>query len=675
MLTTVTKRTAHKGGDHRLDIQGLRAVAVLLVVLYHAGVSVLSGGYVGVDVFFVISGYLITSHLLRSLQLTGRIKFLDFYAKRIRRLVPAALLVIVVTLVASVALLPPLRAMAIARDAAASTAYVPNMWFAFTGTDYLTEKFPSPFQQYWSLGLEEQFYLVWPFILAGLWFASRKSPRVLAVALSALVVVSLGLSVLLTQTYGPWAFFTLPTRAWEFGIGGLVALLHLMKTHRAIAGWRGAPILATAGLGMILVSSFAFTSATPFPGYAALLPVSGTALLIAFSHDARRSATQLLRTKPMTYLGDISYSLYLWHWPVIIIPVTLAGGSLPMWQTLLLAAACVPLAHLTFKYVENRARLSVSLKSIRPSRFLPAAAAISALLAGGMFLAGNVLDKRLIAADKTAAKFSDEAPIEFTSYVPSNGSPRLQQANFDVPKASKMGCSPDTYDGDLKVCEFGNKDAAKTFVLFGDSHAAQWFPAAEKLAESENARLLVMIKAGCASIDIPRYETGSVDQFCERWKASAMEQIQADKPALVIMANLHVRQDQNGENVTPAAWSTATTATLGEMPKNSKIAVVADTPWFTTSPVQCASLNINDLAKCAVLRTDVIDSGWLSEDRIAVETAGATYVDMTNEYCTDICGPIIADTVVFRDSHHLTATFVEGLAGSFRDRLSTAGAL
>lgn len=675
MLTVTTERAVKKGDSHRIDIQGLRAVAVLLVVLYHARVSILSGGYVGVDVFFVISGYLITSHLLRSLQVTGRIKFLDFYARRIRRLVPAALLVIVVTLIASIALLPPLRALAIARDAAASTAYVPNMWFAFTGTDYLTEKFPSPFQQYWSLGVEEQFYLLWPFILVGLWFASKRSPKILAIFLFVLVGLSLALSVLLTQTYGPWAFFTLPTRAWEFGIGGLVAILHLTKTHKAIASGAWSPALATIGLGMVVLAGFVFTSATPFPGYAALLPVGGTALLIAFSHDSQRSVAKVLRTKPMTYIGDISYSLYLWHWPVIIIPVTLAGGSLPLWQTLLLAALCVPLAHLTYKYVENWARLSPKWKAIRPSRFLPAAILVTALMAGAMFAAGSVLDKRLIASSKTASAVTAGAPILFTAYVPANAKPRLQQANFDVPKASKMGCSPDTYDGTLKVCEFGNTASPKTYVLFGDSHAAQWFPAAEDLATAQEARLLVMIKAGCASINVPRYETGSIDPFCEKWKASALQRIQNEKPDLVMMANLHVRQGVDGENVTSETWNNATKDTLGKMPSEARVAVLADTPWFSTSPVQCASLNVENLETCAIPRDEVIDPRWVANEKSSVEASGAAYVDMTDTFCTDKCSPVIGDTLVFRDTHHLTATFVKAIAEPFRERLAQKSVL
>ena len=273
---------------HRRDIEGLRATAVLGVVLYHAGFTPLAGGYAGVDVFFVLSGFLITGGLWDELRDHGRIRFGAFYARRARRLLPAAALVIAVTMLAAARWSAPLAARSVVHDGIASLFYVANYRFALLNTNYLSASAaPSPLLHYWSLAVEEQFYLVWPALLmlgATVWRRRRHRHRRraeplagVAVTIAAVTVASFALSLRLTRTNEPWAFFSLGTRAWELGVGAMLALAApwLAKVPAALGR-----VLALVGLAAVMVAFTAFSSATPFPGLAALLPVLGTAAAV-----------------------------------------------------------------------------------------------------------------------------------------------------------------------------------------------------------------------------------------------------------------------------------------------------------------------------------------------------------------------------------------------------------
>ena len=319
----------------RADVEGLRAVAVLAVVVYHAGLSQVGGGFVGVDVFYVLSGFLITGLLWEELQTTAGLRLGAFYGRRARRLLPAAVLVLMVTLVASWVWLSPLQARGAARDAAAAALYVANYRFALQRTDYLADASPSPLQHYWSLGVEEQFYLLWPVLLLVVFVAGRRlrTPSSAgAVAVLALAGAgSLALSLRLTAVSEPWAFFSLPTRAWELAAGGLVALS--ASTLRRLPGVAAAT-LGWLGLEAIAWSMTRFSAATPFPGIAALLPVGGTAAVLAAGCAAPRLGPgRVLGWRPLQAGGKLSYSWYLWHWPPLILAPAVAGHPLGLGQT------------------------------------------------------------------------------------------------------------------------------------------------------------------------------------------------------------------------------------------------------------------------------------------------------------------------------------------------------
>ncbi|MEL5992365.1 acyltransferase family protein [Microbacterium phosphatis] len=647
--------------EFRSDVQGLRTLAVAAVVVFHASAALLPGGFVGVDVFFVISGYLISSHLVRQLS-AGRFRFADFYARRIRRLVPAALLVLVVTLIASYVLLSPLRITSVSRDAAATALYVPNIWFSYTGVDYLADHTPSPYQQYWSLGVEEQFYLVWPLLLVVAWKLGRGSLKIVTATLVALLVVSFGLSVLLTPQYETWAFFNLPMRAWQFAVGGAVGLAHLTARPGPARGpsWLR-PVLAWLGLTVVVACCVLLSEDVAYPGAMALVPTVGTALVLWASRPGDRlGPSALLDRRPMQWLGDRSYSIYLWHWPLLIIPAAMIG-SLPLWVAAIMVAATLVLAHVTYLYVENPARNAGVLKRMRAWRFLALSAVVVGVVAVAAVASGSILSKRPIASDQTATPIADLSTVEFTPYVPANGVPILQNAGKDLPKASEDGCSPGRYSSEVIVCAFGEPEAAVTYALFGDSHAAQWFPVAEQIATRDGARLLVVIKASCPSVDLTSFKDGLADTFCTDWREAAVERLTREGVDHVIVANLHHQSDGDGGLVGAAEWSEAAGRTVAALAP-SKVTVVADTPYFKTSPINCAIAHVDDLSPCIAPRDDVIDARWVDAERAAVEAAGGTYADMSDLYCSDVCGPYIGDTLVYRDNHHLTASFTETLA-------------
>src|ERR1700712_1316689 len=359
---TVAKRGAPA---HFLPhVQGLRAIAVLLVVIYHFEPGRLTGGYIGVDVFFVISGFLITQQLSRELERSDRIKLPTFWGKRVRRLLPAALLVLAFSTVATLTIMPLSALAENLREILASTFYVENWALAANSVDYLAASGDASLvQHYWSLSLEEQFYVVWPVLLLGASFfgvkrlATKYGDRGRWNAMIALVViatvVSFVLSIVATNNDPASAYFVTYTRVWEFGVGALLALIPRLRPTR---GWF-VNVLGYGGVLAILIAGYTFDRNTPFPGYAARVPVLGTAAVIVSHRSERRfDIGRVLSTRVPRFFGDISYSLYLWHWPLIVIAPFIPGWGLSIYNRVILFVVAVLLAWLTKKFVEDPTR-------------------------------------------------------------------------------------------------------------------------------------------------------------------------------------------------------------------------------------------------------------------------------------------------------------------------------
>ena len=337
----------------RLDIQALRAVAVATVVVYHLVPSILPGGFVGVDVFFVISGFLITLHLIERPPTTGS-DLLSFWARRIRRLLPASLFVLAASVAATWALLPETRWQSTADHARAAALYYVNWVLQADAVDYLRmDQTPTVVQHFWSLAVEEQFYLLWPVLILALTLLAR---RRYAIGLGTVVAASLGYSVYLTASDPAAAYFSTWTRMWELGAGGLVAVAAPMVAARLHGSRFTAGAIAVAGWIAVIASCFVITNQTPFPGWAAVLPVMGTMLIIAAQSEVKWQAW-----RPVQWLGDASYSVYLWHWPLLlIVPVALEHGVGSPGRGLLdnvaIVAATLLLSGLTKSFVEDRFR-------------------------------------------------------------------------------------------------------------------------------------------------------------------------------------------------------------------------------------------------------------------------------------------------------------------------------
>ncbi|WP_442576704.1 acyltransferase family protein [Microbacterium sp. F51-2R] len=650
----------------RPDIQGLRAVAVGAVVLYHAGVPFLPGGYVGVDIFFAISGFLITTHLLGSLAREGRIRFGSFYARRARRILPASFLVLVLSVVAALIWYPPLLMEKVWRGAVATALYVPNYLFAMDQTDYLAQSTnPSLFQHYWSLGVEEQFYLVWPALL-GLAWVVVKSRRALFWVLVTVVAASFIACVWYTFQSQPIAFFWLPTRAWELGIGGLVAYL-LLRREQVVPA-RLAPVLGWMGIAAIVASVGLFSSTILFPGAWAALPVVGTALVIAAGATPHRLGPgRMLSVRGMVLVGTISYSLYLVHWPALVIPEAVVRDGLPLWATLLIALACVPVAWAMYRFVEDPMRRAPWLTRARTRRTLIGAAIGSVaclVVATGAYA---VSDTRSLNVPEVAATPAIQDPPQATDFVPENLRPSLRDADASLPQVYADKCVRGIAATDAGDCLYGDASAPR-IVLFGDSHAAHWFPALEAFALSAGYAVEVHTKSSCPYATIESTRRGTPYPQCAQWREEVIKAINASNPVIVLLAGYSDPDLAPGVKDDLATWRTAYGTTLDAI--TAPKAVIADTPDIREDPAPCLSAHLSDAEACGQPRSVALGDASREAAAKAATSRAVPVLDFNDYLCSaDWCPPIIGDTLVYRDSHHMTAAFSALLGGVMGEKL------
>jgi peptidoglycan/LPS O-acetylase OafA/YrhL len=671
-------RVPRVASAHRRDIEGLRAVAVLLVVAYHCGVGPITGGYVGVDVFFVISGFLITGLLLREIRTRGTISIPGFYARRALRLLPAGSVVVVATVAAAAWWLPPLRRDGILADALHTTFYGINYRLAAIGTDYLgAETDPSPLQHFWSLAVEEQFYLIWPPLLLAVAVGLRRGPinttRVYAV-LTVIVAGSFALSVWQTGANASWAYFGAHTRAWELGAGALVAAGagSLARLSRVVAAGLGG-----AGLTAIGVSAVLYSPATPFPGSAALLPVLGTAAVIV---GGCAVPSRLLSVPVLQGVGRLSYSWYLWHWPFLIIAPVALGATLSVWQNVLVAAVAFGAAMLTYALVENPARHLAALRD-RPWRGVTAGIAASVLTAGlclvitvGATHADRGSTYR--AASITSGTFdvrnlprviadSVDAPA-----VPSNLTPKLAKAATNRPQFYRDGCSGDLTDAEVKTpCAYGDLTSPTTVVLFGDSHAGHWFPALETVALSRHWKLVVMSKSACHAADVNIYLDTLKRTFdeCVVWRKAAFQRLRVLKPAMVVLVSTAQGGELPGiaQSDQDTAWTDGWTRSVdAAAASGAKVYYVNDTPWHGTIVPECLSAHLDDPQACARTRQAALLMPRRRQLVIDAATAhGASVIDPVPWFCTaTACPVVIGNVLVYKDRHHMTTVYSRLLA-------------
>jgi peptidoglycan/LPS O-acetylase OafA/YrhL len=641
-----TDPAAQERREHfRPDIEGLRAVAVIAVLLFHVGLPAAGGGFIGVDIFYVISGFLITGLLLREGRSTGKVDLIAFYARRMRRLLPAALLVIVVTLAVSAVVLSPLRLTEVAGDAAASALYVANLRFALEATDYLAVATPSPLLHYWSLGVEEQFYLLWPLILLAV--VRLLTPRFVGLGVLALAAGSFALSLYLTDAQPSWAFFSPVTRAWELAAGALLAVGFLRLPHRAPRG-SGALAVAT-GLLLIVAGVVVLGDETPFPGLAAVVPVLGTVLVILGGTPGPTLPGRLLANPLAGYVGRISYSLYLWHWPLLIL-VPLAVGQDSLGFRLLLAALAIVLAALSTELVERPFRRA-PLLARRPRGTVQLGLAASVAVGVGALLATGGLD----------------LPIPWTQRDPVVV--ELAGVRDDLPASYADGCHLD-YEATKPVdCVYGDPDASRTAVLFGDSHAAQWLPALDTYARTQGLRLENHTKSACSPVLLPLWERSLRREYdeCFAWRSAVLKRLAKDPPEVLFVGSSRDYEVWDGGAVLQTreiypAWQEALGETLRELAEVAgRVVLMAETPFINFDPVDC--LADPKVSGCDPPTRAVVDTRYATLEATAAGAAGATVLSANELLCPGATCPVVVDdTVVFRDAHHVTATYMTQLA-------------
>lgn len=660
----------------RSDIEGLRAVAVSLVVLAHINVPFVAGGYIGVDVFFVISGFLITSLLLREIGRNGRINLAKFYARRALRLLPAAVTVLIATVVAAWLWLPRTRLFEVGADATAAALNVINIRLAVEGTDYMNaDQPPSPLQHYWSLAVEEQFYLVWPLMLIALiWLASRWKKiditKAIVAVLALTVVWSLLVSIDRSGDSPIWSYFGIHTRAWELAVGALLAVGAARLT--AIPA-RWAALMSWTGLGMVCLAAVWFTENTVFPGYAALLPVLGTAMVIAAGCRPHSGGADLvLKHRPFQLTGKISYSLYLWHWPIVMIGPSALGVEPSLAVMVPLMAGAFALSVATYVFIEN---------PVRRRKFFTGATSRGLALGGGlMTLAmgvsalvmlqptpdyGHGDGEEVTSGHATVFELMPESAD--TELVPDNLQPPLEEARQDRPLMYDNDCLLDRERSEIQEdCWFGDDNGARTMVLFGDSHAAQWFPPLNQLAEASGWQIFTLTKTGCSIADIEEENAALERQYteCEEWRDDAMDTIEEISPELVVAANSDVKDpigsDPDQEWVD--GWETTTERLVDYA---DEVATIADTPLYSTHVPDCLADNREKAAECVEKIDDVIPHPDRREDSIEViESAGSTVIDPIPWVCdeeTGKCPVVVGDLLAYRDSNHLSTSFASAL--------------
>jgi peptidoglycan/LPS O-acetylase OafA/YrhL len=654
----------------RPDIQGLRAIAVLLVVLYHVGVPSITGGYVGVDVFFVISGFLITGQLVREVQRTGRISFLSFYAGRIRRLLPAATVVALVTLAAARLWGSVFQIQSTGWDAILTALYGINYRLAGKGISYQQAAGPeSPLQHFWSLAVEEQFYVLWPLVIALCVLAGRRHLRgLLAAVLVVACALSLYLSVTVTASNAPLAYFSIQTRAWELGAGAVIALLAGRLAR--LPGWASAP-LSWLGLAAIVWSGLVYTDETPFPGSAALVPVLGTVTVIAAGcHQARHSAELILGLRPMQGIGKVSYSWYLWHWPLITMVPLIFDRTFSWWEKAELGVLGLWLAVLTYWIVESPTRhtrlrrpawlgVGILLSTAVAAMGTVLVITVPALVGGGV--AARPLN--LAGADVNAVKQAVAAGTS-TVAVPINLQPSLATVSDDRPLTSRNGCHLALLAVDQGPCVFGDPEGQRTMVLVGDSHAQQWFPALDAAAREYHWRLVSWTKAACSIANYVPYRPQLHRTFteCVIWRDRTIERIVAMQPDLVVFGQADAVP---GNGITNIDWAEKTVSTVRRVQAASiPVAYLMDTPYPRINVPECAAQHLDNVGVCTAKR----DRVWPYPGRHEMLTqtlgaAGVTTIEPIDWFCTMTdCPPTVGNLLVYRDTDHMSTAYSAWLA-------------
>lgn len=657
--------------NYRPDIDGLRAIAVLGVVLYHAKLSFIPGGFVGVDIFFVISGYLITSILIREQDQNGRVDFYNFWARRTRRLLPSALVVIISALIVSYFVQSKIEFFYAIRDSIWASIYLINWTKLISSVQYFDEGGEvGPFLHYWSLAVEEQFYiflaLVFAFAITMKRIFSSAVTWSVAQIVIALIVASSVLSFIANLYFiteaQPIAFFSTPTRIWQLGLGAAIGLIERnafapTATMRNFASW--------VGLALMLSANIVLNSDLAYPGIYAVLPSLGAGLFIfAFINGANATLplpSRIIATRLPVYIGMISYSLYLWHWPVFV----LWESYFERWEAIdIIATLLVTLILSISSYllIENPIRFSKIL-AVRPKSSL-----IGFIVVSVVFVIGAAQIQRHIAKDSIITLAGGNA------FLP-------DQVRRELPRIYRMkpACHLAQAAIEYPECIFGAVDGVETAFIFGDSHMAHWFPALDKIAADHKLKLFSRTKSACASVDIRQWHRKWKREYteCAEWRNRVLEEIKAVKPRYVFIGNSSKHSPIEIDD--QVYTGTARLEALRDAEKRiidqirsfgSEVIFIKDTPWHTKDPFVCLVANPLNTDKCRTPESEAFRT--ISPWSVTAETKqpGVHLIDMNEHFCRDgFCYMANDDFILVRDTHHISRDYSEALSDALAAKL------
>lgn len=657
------------------ELDGLRGVAIALVVVYHIWFNRVSGG---VDVFFLLSGFLITLSLVRSVERSGRIDVVAFYSRIVRRLFPAALGVLLGVLVAAVIWLPRVRWQETLHEIVAAAFYLANWHLAAGAVDYLdAQNAAGPAQHYWSLAVQGQFYLVWPLVIAAAALLARRMRReprrVAALLLTAVAGLSLSYSVAATAVEQSQAYFSTVTRLWEFAVGGLLGLaLPRLRPPRLLAmalSWIG--LLALVACGMVF-------SGAEFPGYAALWPVLAGALMIATAGGTGRfGADRLLRSTALRGLGRLSYSLYLWHWPVLVCYLAETERSVPgLSGGLMIIAVALALSAATHRLLEERLPNSAAVRRGRWGGYALGAGCLALLLLGsGAWAGAMALERRqeahavaqagpegypgaLVLADE------DRVPGPLPELPPRPGA---LEAKDDLPDTYTSGCHQNQQESAALSCSFGSdaEDAQATVALVGGSHAAHWLPALQEVAERYRWRIVSMTKSACLFSTEKQYLGEESYTACHEWNENVLAELEELRPDAVFTTATRVG---GGREETPEGYVEQWRA-LEE--RGLEVVAVRDTPWPMIDVPECVESHGPHDRRCGRDRTEMYPTGPPEVSGRDDLPGNVRFLDFTDALCTaEHCPAVVGNVLVYRDGSHLTATYARTLAPVLEEELA-----
>lgn len=654
----------------RPDIQGLRAISIGFVVLNHTGIQFFSGGFIGVDVFFVLSGYLITGLLIQEHSSYGKINMLKFYARRLKRLLPALFCMLAISVLCASVLLSDYELTQQLASICFAATWTSNLFFSFTTAGYFAElRNKDIFLHTWSLGVEEQFYLVWPVLIALSFLLGKKIGGSQVLSFVAILVLSslcsFGLSEYWTISNPIFAFYMMPSRIWQFALGAFVYIWagrnknNVVNRHPLTLMFIRKGYLGLFGIGLIFGSAVFFHSNMPYPGVWAVLPSMGALLLIgAGLLDSSNSISRVLAHPSLVWIGDRSYSWYLWHWPVLMI-----GASVGMRWRADTAAGLVVLslfiAMLSYRFVElpfwkgkfsNISHTRVILLSLLAMLIL-------------IWASQNHLRSVQVRSEGQAASF-------------------VNRARSDFPIIYGMGCDAWYANANVQPCIFGDNNYQKTVVLMGDSVAGQWFSLLPEIFRSPVWRTIVLTKSSCPMVDEDFFyaRIGKIYTVCNEWRDAVIEYLNSIQPDIVFLGNTAAN------NFSETQWVEGSERVFLRLSKIAKqVIVLPGTYALSFDGPSCLEHNLPSLLSnkegsphiCAeqVSNAEQVGKvvGYL--ERAANRFSNVNLLNLNDLLCpSGICSALgVEDLVVFRDSQHLTDKFVRRQVPIVRERLKVLG--